>query len=299
MIFTIAIPTFNNEETIKNTITSCISQSFTEDYEILVVNNNSTDNTENILNEFGDTIRTITNNETVSMFENHNICLEKAKGDYIIFCHSDDQLLSDSLTKFYEIIQKRGFPKRYVLWGRSLFRDYFPIWSKGGYRLNEIAAGINALDIFNWGGVTPSGTCYSRKTFADINGFVKVKNKLAPSDYVTLWKLVVNFFEFEMADRLFFVRKNASTASGVNYNKKNIINSIIEAIASLKEETNLESFNSILTKFKSIKKLSPQLALVLIKMGLIEKRHFKKKYILNVIRKPMLLKNKDIRKILF
>ena len=109
-----------------------------------------------------------------------------------------------------------------------MFRDYFVNWERGRFHFNQIASGQNALGIFLWGGLTPSGTCYSRKEFLNIGGFLVRINTLARSDYVTMWELVLDNFEFEMSDRIFFRRQFASTASGTQYIEKEIDLSIVE-----------------------------------------------------------------------
>jgi len=298
MIFTIAIPTFNNASTIEATLESCVNQKFDDTFEVLVVNNNSTDDTEEILSKYDKKIRIIKNDETVSMYKNHNICLQKAKGDYVIFCHSDDQLLPDALKKYHDILKTRNYPERYVLWGRSMFRDYYQVWEKGGFYLNEIASGIQALKAFNWGGITPSGTCYAREPFCEIDGFVEVNHKLAPSDYVTMWKLTMNYFEFEMADRLFFIRQAASSASGADFNRENIIDSMTDAIQSLKYNIPHSTFNSLLKYIKCLPDIHPRLATVLIKNKLIEKNIIKRKFIKLIIKNPILIRDKEVRRVI-
>lgn len=235
MLFTIAIPTYNNESTISRTIESAINQDF-DDYEILVLNNASLDKTDAILEQFGENIRVVKNPNTVSMYENHNLCLKNANGDYIVFCHSDDIILSDALIKYAKIIKQRQFPKKYVLWGRSMFRDFGFNWKNGGFELNQIAAGLHAITPFLYGGITPSGTCYSRLSFLEVGGFILINHKLSPSDMFTMWKLALNQFEFEMSENIFFFRDGASTASGDNYNSKNISDSMNDGLQCLLDD---------------------------------------------------------------
>lgn len=233
MRFTIAIPTYNNAKTISKTIESCINQDFdNNDYEVIVVDNASTDETSELLKNFGDKIVIHRNEQTVSMYMNHNICLDKAKGDYIIYCHSDDELLKNALSKFDCILKQRQDPKKYVLWGRSMFRDYYGHLKREGYSLNEILSGISILKVFQ-GGLTPSGTCYSTKSFLKDGGFINVDHVLASSDLVTLWKLIIRYYEFEMSDRIFFKRTNASTANGSKYNRRTIQDSLDDAFFNL------------------------------------------------------------------
>lgn len=235
MKYTIAVPTYNNSSTLEMTLKSVLKQSYHEDYEVLVVDNCSTDKTAEILGKYKDKISLVTNDFTVSLYENHNICVEKAKGDYIIFCHSDDELLPDALSKYHDVLKKRNFPDKYVVWGRSMFRDYYRHINRENYNLNETLSGISVLKVFQ-GGLTPSGTCYSRESFLKEGGFINVNHWLAAGDLVTLWKLLVSFFEFEMSDRIFFKRTNAGTAK--DFTKKDFKDSLDDAFLNLFEDIN-------------------------------------------------------------
>lgn len=50
-MITVIIPTYNNEDTISRAINSVIAQTFTE-WQLIIVNDCSTDNTLNIVNEY-------------------------------------------------------------------------------------------------------------------------------------------------------------------------------------------------------------------------------------------------------
>ena len=52
MLFTICIPVFNGELTISESIKSALNQSYSEEYKILIVDNNSNDKTVNICQSF-------------------------------------------------------------------------------------------------------------------------------------------------------------------------------------------------------------------------------------------------------
>jgi glycosyltransferase involved in cell wall biosynthesis len=213
MIFSIVIPTYNHADTLRKSIESALNQKFDPDYEILIVNNNSTDHTQSTLDLFKGRIRVIKNPRTVSLIENHNICLQEAKGDYVIFCHSDDLLLPDALMNYYNKLKLRGFPTKYVLWGKSVFRDFQQNWEKSGMGLEQISQGEHLFQAFMTGGLTPSGTCFSRKSFLDAGGYIVTDTAIAPSDMVSMWRLILNGFQFEMSGRQFFVREFASTAT--------------------------------------------------------------------------------------
>lgn len=54
MLFTIAIPTYNNASTIRNAVDSALNQDYNQEYEILIVNNASTDSTLDKLSDYTD-----------------------------------------------------------------------------------------------------------------------------------------------------------------------------------------------------------------------------------------------------
>lgn len=84
----IVIPAYNAEDQIFNTITSVLSQTYT-DYEIIVVNDGSTDNTLNLLEQFGDKINII-NQPNGGVSKARNVGIKASKGKYIAFLDSDD-----------------------------------------------------------------------------------------------------------------------------------------------------------------------------------------------------------------
>jgi glycosyltransferase involved in cell wall biosynthesis len=100
-MISVIIPCFNSEEYITRAIESVLRQTFT-DYEIILVNNNSTDNTNNILEDyakkFPDRIR-VFNEYKKGAPSARNKGLYEAKGEWIQFLDSDDELFPDKFEK--------------------------------------------------------------------------------------------------------------------------------------------------------------------------------------------------------
>lgn len=214
MLFSILIPTYNNEKTIARTIKSALNQDYSGEYEIVIVNNASTDATLSVIESYDDPkIKVITNPTTVHMYENHNICVENALGDYVIFCHSDDELMPEALKILAKKIEERMYPQRYILWGHSMFRDFsFSLSSVGGLSTNKMFSGVVAKQVFINNGLTPSGTCFSRQAMRDLGGFPIVEGTY---DIDLIFEAIAAFegWEFEMLDRLLYKREYASTYS--------------------------------------------------------------------------------------
>ena len=81
---TIAIPNYNGGENLERAIESCRNINIpTNDYEILIIDNCSTDNSINIINKLKDEFSNIVlveNKENVGRIQNWNVCIENAKG---------------------------------------------------------------------------------------------------------------------------------------------------------------------------------------------------------------------------
>ena len=103
----IVIPNYNGGENLKRSIESCKTTQITEDdYEILVVDNKSTDNSVNIVNEMKEkftNIRLIENEKNLGRIQYWNMSIEKANGDYLIFLFAND--LINEKNNIHQVLQ--------------------------------------------------------------------------------------------------------------------------------------------------------------------------------------------------
>lgn len=107
MRFSVCIPTYNRVAFLPKAIESVLSQCHS-DFELVVLDNASTDGTSDLLKQITDPrVRVFTNEMTISMYANHNLCVEKALEDWIVFLHSDDALLPGALATMAEYAARR------------------------------------------------------------------------------------------------------------------------------------------------------------------------------------------------
>jgi len=98
-LVSIITPCYNSEKFISETIHSVLNQTY-KNWEWIIVDDCSTDNSTKIIKSFNDTRITLIeleNNSGAAIAR--NTALEKAKGRYITFIDSDDLWLDDFLTK--------------------------------------------------------------------------------------------------------------------------------------------------------------------------------------------------------
>ncbi len=98
-LVSILLPAYNSESYIKQTIDSILQQTYAE-FELLIINDGSTDNTSNIIDSYTDKrIQYIKNNGNQGLIFTLNKGIELAKGKYIARIDADDICLPQRIEK--------------------------------------------------------------------------------------------------------------------------------------------------------------------------------------------------------
>lgn len=92
----IIIPVYNVEDYVAKCLKSLLNQAF-QDYEIICINDGSTDNSLAVLHSFNDERIKVINKKNEGSGIARNIGLEKAVGEYVFFVDGDDWLEENSL----------------------------------------------------------------------------------------------------------------------------------------------------------------------------------------------------------
>ena len=105
-LLTVFTPTYNLELYIEETIKSVLNQTFT-DFEYLIVDDASTDNTIQIIKSINDPrIRLIKNKTNQGIAYNRNLAIKEAKGKYLAMIDGDDLALPTRLEKQITFLEK-------------------------------------------------------------------------------------------------------------------------------------------------------------------------------------------------
>ena len=109
-ILSIIIPCYNSEKTIVRTLNSIKGfEAFKNNFEIIIVNDGSTDSTLELIIDFfkeNNFIYLIKNQSNLGLSEARNNGLKIAKGKYIWFVDSDDEIISDKSKLFFSLLKK-------------------------------------------------------------------------------------------------------------------------------------------------------------------------------------------------
>jgi glycosyltransferase involved in cell wall biosynthesis len=104
----IVTPAYNSERFIADAINSVLKQTFT-DWELLIVNDGSTDKTQSIVEEYSqkdNRIKLLNHSTSQGAGVSRNLAIKEAKGDYIAFLDADDIWKPNKLEKQIKLFKK-------------------------------------------------------------------------------------------------------------------------------------------------------------------------------------------------
>ena len=104
MKYSFIVPVYNVENYIDRCLNSILSQSF-NDYELLLINDGSTDNSFEICMKYAKQDKRIKlfDKPNGGLSDARNFGLDRAKGEYVIFVDSDDYIEKNTCITFYDL----------------------------------------------------------------------------------------------------------------------------------------------------------------------------------------------------
>lgn len=185
MKISVIIPTYNRKHTLSRAISSVFSQTL-KPFEIIIVDDGSTDGTKEWLSKIYPKIQTINqSNSGVSMAR--NVGIKIAKGDWIALLDSDDEWLTKKLEK--QVTSLKENPD-------LLFCHTNEIWIRNGVRINQSKKHQKygghifekCLDICR---ISPSSALFKKSILDDLGGF---DEKLPVCEDYDLWIRIAAYY---------------------------------------------------------------------------------------------------------
>lgn len=166
-LVSVVIPAFNAAGTIKETIDSVLEQSY-QDFEIIVVNDNSTDSTEAIIKEYDDPRIKLFAHKAGSASKSRNKGVQNALGKYIAFLDADDVWLPTKLEMQLQALQEVSTAKVAYCWVDCI--DEEGKFLRKSNRFSESGDVYEEMLVHNFLG-NGSNPLILKETFSEIGGF--------------------------------------------------------------------------------------------------------------------------------
>lgn len=185
--FSVIIPTFNRAERVLKTIHSVLNQSF-GDYELLVVDDGSTDGTRSVVEELTDPRVRYLGMENRERGAARNAGVKASQGSYITFLDSDDLWYPNHLESVHRSVRKRDNP--------PVFHQAYEVVNEEGeviWRPVIVGGTLNRL-LFTRGNVMSCQGVFLRRDVADANPFQETRDLAGLEDW-ELWIRLATQYE--------------------------------------------------------------------------------------------------------
>ena len=166
-IISVIMATYNDAKYISKTVESILNQSFT-DFEFIIINDCSKDNTFEVLSRYNDKrIKIINNKKNLGLYKSLNIGFNNSSGDFIARIDADDIAFINRLQVQYD----------YLKCNPSIGLvgcNYYEINSKGD-RISDLIKFHHEPIIINWRmcfeNPVPSPVLFKRSVYLTVGGF--------------------------------------------------------------------------------------------------------------------------------
>lgn len=157
----IIMPTYNAGRYIKESIDSVLSQTYTN-WELLIVDDCSTDDTESVVRSYKDPrIRYMRNEHNLGAALTRNRAIREAKGKYIAFLDSDDMWKPEKLEKQIAFMEQEGVVMSYT--------PYYVLQPNSKPALlRSCPPSINYRQLTRWNRIGCLTVIYDRETIGEI-----------------------------------------------------------------------------------------------------------------------------------
>jgi glycosyltransferase involved in cell wall biosynthesis len=214
----IIIATYNSARFLPEAIDSVLCQTYKQ-FEIIIINDGSTDNTLQVLEPYLPYI-TLINQENKGPGVARNSVMHMAKGKYLVFLDADDLLLPDKLKAQLEYLEK--YPQVDVVYSNGYYSTLLPdgiiekqLFTDIGYLRKDLGTPPESIKILAIQNAFPIHAAMVRKAaILDIGGFDKRLPALMDWD---LWYRIAQSSNFGYLDLPLVEYRHVPTGLSRNY----------------------------------------------------------------------------------
>lgn len=198
----VVIPLYNAQDVIRETLKTVLNQTW-KDYEIVVVDDGSNDGSGHIVQEFGDKVRYV-RQENGGVAKARNRGIAESRGRYIALLDHDDLWEPTKLEKQIAVLESRAEVGLVITQVKHLDRD--------GQQIGQIARAYNSADrfyqLFVKGYVPTPSSAMIRKAVLDVAGGFDEAFRSAGLDDHELWPRIAAITEIASVDEPLTFHRN-------------------------------------------------------------------------------------------
>ena len=197
-LVSIVVPTYNHSIYLKRALESIINQTY-ENWEVIVIDNHSTDNTFEVVANFkNNRIKYLKVHNKGIIAISRNIGIKSANGEWIAFLDSDDWWTRDKLEICIQSINEKV---DFIYHDLEIIANNSRIFSRKKIKSRKLKKPV-LIDLLTEGNEIGNSSVFVRKKFLDeINGIDESKELVAAEDYNTWLRIA------KLTDQFVYLKK--------------------------------------------------------------------------------------------
>ncbi|MGX7172451.1 glycosyltransferase family 2 protein [Enterococcus ratti] len=262
-MISVIIPTFNAEKSIERAVNSVLSQSC-QDFEIIIVDDCSTDNTWQILNRLqkkDHRIRIYQNDRNSKSAYTRNQAIKKARGEYIMQLDDDDYCRVDRMEKQLTFLQDH---QAYSFVGSNAY-----LWDQAGiYGERIVKQQPEIKDLLKTSPFINPSVLFKKQVLESVGGYRVSKDTVRGQDYDLYMRLYAKGYKgYNLQEKLVYYYQDEAY-----YNKISWKNRLGESRLKYRNFKKLK-----VAKINYVYVLKPLVAIVIPKALFVWHKHRKKR----------------------
>jgi len=198
----IIITSYNYEKYIEKTIKSCLNQDTEYSFEIIIVDDGSTDRTSRILESYSGSCR-IFSMQNCGVEKASNFGIRKSEGEFIVRLDADDLLNTNYLQNTISYMK--------VFANDFLYTNYHDIDENGNVVKTSDLPVFNVNEIFLRGDFLASGTLYNKSSFIESGGYNEDYKNCGLENYELILKMISERKKGILLEEILFKYRRHST----------------------------------------------------------------------------------------
>jgi len=241
---TVLMPVYNGEKYLREAIESILNQTFT-DFEFLIVNDGSTDKSEEIINSYKDSrIRLVNNEMNKGVVFSLNKGLDLAKGKYVVRMDNDDISLPKRLETQVEFMKKHPEIGVAGAWAKTIGNKNKK-YIKTYFNIEKIKANL----LFGTSVIHPSVIIDKER----INKYnLRYSENCRYAEDYDLWSRSIKYFSITNINKVLLLYRDHDSNLSKIVSKENIQTSVQIRKKQLKENLDIDPSNEDMIIHQSI-----------------------------------------------
>lgn len=224
----VIVPVYNSEDTIDACLQSILSSTYTN-FELIIIDDSSIDNSLNIINEYKkrySNIRVISNEVNIGQGASRNKGIDLSKGEYITFVDSDDYINKYMYERLFKALEDNNYPD-IINTGMIFVKNEEYLNKDLDFASSNIVSIVSTKESLLNDSPSVCNKLFKRSFINDYR-FLESCNYEDVSFTTVLYTKVDYVYEMNNPD--YFYRRTSNGVSGINYNYNELVLDIFKVI---------------------------------------------------------------------